>query len=67
MLNYEYDNFDITMCNDGLCSKRKQCHRYHAYQELIQLKDEDRPMLVSFRMSNDKPFDGCNLFWEEKE
>ena len=57
MISYEFDNYDITMCDDGLCSKRKQCHRYLAYQELKRLKDEDKPMLVSFRINNDKQGD----------
>lgn len=68
MFSYEYDNFDITMCNDGLCSKREQCHRYLAYQGYKQDKSEDKPMLVSMLIKKQtEPFDGCNLFWQHKD
>ena len=67
MYSYEFDGYDLTMCNDGLCSKREQCHRYLTYQEYKQDKSEYKPTLVSLRVSNDKPFDGCTLFWEEEK
>ena len=67
MFSYEFDGYDFTMCDDGLCSKRKQCHRYLTYQEYKQDKSEYKPTLVSLRVSNEKPTDGCILYWEEKE
>ena len=62
-----YDGYDITMCDDGLCSKREQCRRYLAYQQYRQDTNEDKPTLVSLRVSKNKPIDGCILYWEEKE
>lgn len=67
MFSYEFDGYDLTMCNDGLCSKREQCHRYLTYQEYKQDKSEYKPTLVSLRVSNGKPTDGCTLFWKEEK
>ena len=67
MFSYEFDGYDFTMCDNQLCSKREQCHRYLAYQEYKQDKSEDKPTLVSLRVSNGKPTDGCVLYWEERE
>ena len=67
MISYEFGGYDFTMCDDGLCSKRKQCHRYLAYQQYRQDTNEDKPTLVSLRVSKNKPIDGCILYWEEKE
>lgn len=68
MISYEFDGYDFTMCDDGLCSKRKQCHRYLAYQQYRQDTNEDKPTLVSMLINKQiEAFDGCNLFWQHKD
>lgn len=67
MFSSEFDNYDITMCNNGFCSKKEQCHRFLAYKKYKLDPNEDKPMLVSMLLSNEtQPFDGCNLFWQHK-
>ena len=67
MISYEFDDYDITMCNDGFCSKKEQCHRYLTYQEYKQDKSEDKPTLVSLKADGKRPFGGCSLYWEERD
>lgn len=67
MISYEFDGYDITMCNGGLCSKKEQCHRFLTYQEYKRDKSEYKPTLVSLKVPNEKPTDGCTLFWKEEK
>ena len=60
-------NYDITMCDDGLCSKREQCHRFIAYQKYKGDKSKNKPTMVSMIAPRAKANGACSLYWENKK
>lgn len=66
MISYEFDDYDFTMCDDGLCSKRKQCQRYALWQRWLADESGNMPQLVLMLLhADDEPVgDDCKLFWQ---
>ena len=56
--------YDITMCNNGDCKFKDDCHRYIMCQVYKEDKRKDKPRFFSLYKGNS---DKCEMFWLEKK
>lgn len=57
-------NHDITHCSGEGCSKRDTCHRYKAYLDILNVKDQT---LFSMILAQKCVEDEYNLYWEDNK